>query len=150
MVNMAEDYNPLTGTLGRDFFNLMCGDLIGEGQYRKVYEFKQNPKFVIKMEDTAYSFSNIREWDLWLNAECLPEARKWLAPCSTISPNGIFLIQERTTPARRFPDKLPVWLTDIKRNNFGMLGGKFVAHDYGNNLVCNSGLTKRLKKVTWG
>lgn len=137
-------------TVEKDFFHLMCGELLGEGAYRKVYVFAQDPKWVIKFEEGAQSFSNIREWDLWHDAQQMhPDVRAWLAPCKAISACGSVLIQARTKPAKTFPDKIPAWMTDTKRGNFGMLGRRFVAHDYGNNLVCNTGLTRRLKAVEW-
>jgi len=133
-----------------DFFFYMCSELLGTGQYRDVYVFAPDPKWVLKFETGAQSFSNIREWDLWNDAQHMSsEIRDWLAPCKSISPCGTVLMQRRTKPATNYPDKVPVWMTDTKRSNFGMLGKRFVAHDYGNHLVCNQGLTKRLRKAEW-
>ena len=137
-------------TVERDFFQFMCGELIGSGQFRDVYVFEQDPRYVIKIETGAQSFSNIREWDLWNDAQFMSEEiRGWLAPCKSISPSGTVLLQRRTTPATKYPEKIPSWMTDTKKQNFGMIGRKFVAHDYGNNRVCNQGLTKRLMIANW-
>lgn len=133
----------------RDFFRLMCGDLIGTGASRDVYIFEPDPKYVLKIENGAQCFSNIREWDVWHDAQHIEWARDWLAPCRIISPCGIVLMQRRTSPAKTYPDKIPAWMTDTKRANFGMIGRKFVAHDYGCHLICNAGMTKRLQKVEW-
>lgn len=137
-------------TVERDFFHFMCGDLLGSGAYRNVYVFAPDPRFVIKIETGAQSFSNIREWDLWHDAQHMgKEVSDWLAPCVAISACGTVLQQRRTRPAKTFPDKIPAWMTDTKRQNFGLIGSRFVAHDYGNHLICNSGLTKRLRKAEW-
>uniref|UniRef100_A0AAU7VG84 Uncharacterized protein n=1 Tax=Dinoroseobacter phage vB_DshS_R26L TaxID=3161158 RepID=A0AAU7VG84_9CAUD len=137
-------------TVERDFFQFMCGEMLGRGQYRDVYVFEPDPRFVLKFETGASSFSNVREWDVWQDAQHMgKEVSDWLAPCVAISPCGTVLQQRRTRPAKTFPDKLPAWMTDTKRGNFGMLGRRFVAHDYGNHLICNAGMTKRLVKAKW-
>lgn len=147
---MATHDDYFKATVERDFFHFMCGDLLGSGASRDVYVFAPDPRFVIKIETGAQSFSNIREWDLWHDAQHMgPEVSKWLAPCVAISACGTVLQQRRTRPAKTFPDKIPVWMTDTKRQNFGLIGNRFVAHDYGNHLVCNSGLSPRLRKADW-
>jgi len=137
-------------TIERDFFNFMCGELLGNGASRDVYVFEQDPRYVLKFETGAQSFSNIREWDTWNDALNMgKEVSDWLAPCVSISPCGTVLRQRRTRPAKTFPDKIPAWMTDTKRANFGMIGNQFVAHDYGLHLICNKGMTKRLVKANW-
>lgn len=137
-------------TVEADFLHLICGKPLGSGAHREVFEFALDPKWVIKFETEAHSFSNINEWQVWQDAQDMHEdISKWLAPCRAISACGTVLIQARTTPAKRYPDQIPAWLTDTKRANFGMLGRRFVAHDYALNLICNSGMTRRLRKVEW-
>lgn len=134
----------------RDFFRMFCGNKLGSGSARQVYECEYNPEYVVKIEDAAHSFQNVLEWNIWNDAQHMhPDIQKWLAPCVRISPCGIILIQKRTKPAKKYPEKLPSWLTDTKRQNYGMIGNRFVCHDYGVNLMCNNGLTKRLRKVEW-
>ena len=144
---MIEDdfINPLHS----DVFRMLCGDHIGSGAGRHVYECAYDPSVVVKIETEAGSFQNITEWNLWRDAEFIPHAAAWLAPCIKISPCGIVLIQKKTTTPKKYPDKVPAWLTDTKRTNYGMIGKRFVCHDYGVNLMCNSGLSKRLRKVEW-
>lgn len=147
---MAVHNDYFDATIERDFFHFMCGELLGCGQFRDVYAFAHDPNWVVKIETGAQSFSNVREWDLWHDALHMgKEVTDWLAPCKTISACGCVLMQRRTKPAKTFPDKLPAWMTDTKKQNFGMIGRRFVAHDYGNNLVCNKGLTKRLVRAHW-
>lgn len=143
-----EDY--FNATIERDFFHFMCGEMLGSGSFRDVYVFAHDPKWVVKIETGAQSFSNIREWDVWNDAGYIGEsATKWLAPCKSISPCGTVLIQRRTKPAKTYPKMIPTWMTDTKRANFGMIGSKFVAHDYGLHQIYRSGMSKRLSKVEW-
>ena len=145
-----EAHDEFQNEVQKDFFWLMCGEQIGSGASRDVYSFAQDPRYVIKIETGAQSFSNVREWGVWNDAkEMGPDISKWLAPCKAISACGIVLIQERTKPAKTYPEKIPSWMTDTKRSNFGMIGRRFVAHDYGNHLICNGGMTRRLRKVDW-
>jgi len=137
-------------TVERDFFSMFCGEFLGSGAHRDVYVYGMDPDWVVKVEAVAHSFSNVREWDIWNDArEMGPHFSEWLAPCMSISPCGIVLIQRRTKPARTLPDKVPAWMTDLKPANFGRLGKRVVAHDYGNNLICSGGLTTKLRKANW-
>lgn len=138
-----------TTTVEKDVFQMLCGERIAEGSAREVFECAYDDSLVVKIENGAQSFQNITEWQLWHDAQFHTAASKWLAPCEKISPCGLVLIQRKTKPAKSFPDRLPVWITDTKRSNFGRIGGRFVCHDYGNHLVCNSGLSKRTRKVDW-
>jgi hypothetical protein len=135
-----------------DLQGLVLGDLIGEGQYRKVYVCAYDPSLVVKEELGSRSFCNIREWDLWNDAKNFGEIKKWLSPCIKISSCGIYLIQKRTTAAEhsKYPAKIPEWLLDTKYQNWGKLGKDIVCHDYGNNSALLTGITSsKLKKATW-
>ena len=137
-------------TIERDFFHFMCGEMLGRGASRDVYVFEPDPRYVLKFEMGAQSFSNVREWDVWNDALMGGKAvADWLAPCVAISACGTVLRQRRTTPAKTFPEKIPAWMQDTKRGNFGMIGRRFVAHDYGLHAICDGGMTNRLRKVTW-
>jgi hypothetical protein len=135
--------------LHSDVFRMLCGERIGRGKGREVYDCAYDPSLVVKIESGSGSFQNIIEWNTWGEAEYIPHAAAWLAPCIKISPCGIVLVQKKTMAAKNYPEKLPVWLTDTKRSNYGMIGRTFVCHDYGVNLMCNSGLSKRLHKTKW-
>jgi len=136
-------------TVEKDVFAMLCGDLLGNAASREVYDCAYDDQLVVKVENGAQSFQNILEWSLWNDAIHVPHAKIWLAPCVKISPCGVVLIQRKTTLAKKYPEKLPVWLSDTKRQNYGIIGGRFVCHDYGLNMVSNSGLSKRLKNVDW-
>lgn len=140
-----------SSTVERDFFETFCGQQIGVGGSRDVFTMTQRDDLVVKIETGAQSFSNVIEWQLWHDACELGDdfAKKWLAPCEYISPSGVILLQKRTTQAEEYPDKLPVWITDTKRPNFGMYDGRFVCHDYGLHFASHTGLTKRMRKAEW-
>lgn len=134
-----------------DAFNLLCGDKIGSVIHREVFRCKLRPDLVVKVEiDEAYrSFANVREqkfWDDWCFVE---KVTRWLAPCEYLSPDGRILLQRRTSPVPddyALPDKVPGFLTDLKRENFGILDGKLVCVDYAAVVVDASA---RLKRAVW-
>ena len=134
----------------RDTFFLVAGRELGRGISRVVYACDINPDWVVKVEEDAGRFQNIVEWKIWQEAKDLP-ARRWLAPCLYISPNGSVLIQARTTPARprEYSDRMPAFLTDFKRLNYGMIGRRLVCHDYGTSLVLHEGLSTKLRRAEW-
>jgi hypothetical protein len=143
-------------TVFKDAFNLLCDDVIGRGMSRTVYSCRLRPDIVIKVEPDAAHFQNVIEWETWQRV-CGTPASRWFAECLFISPCGTVLVMERTRPAApaEFPERVPVYLHDLKRNNFGMSTGKadkqwFVCHDYGVALLFEHGtVTKRLKKADW-
>lgn len=135
-----------------DAFNLLCGRLIGEGIHRKVFRCRIRDDLVVKVEcdENWRYFGNVHEMKFWNDHEHQPHIVKWLAPCEYLSPDGRIMLQKRTIPLRdgdEIPDKLPSFLTDIKRENFGLIDGKIVCHDYAMTIPAPS---MRLKKVEWG
>jgi hypothetical protein len=122
-----------TDFVHKELFNLVCGDLIGEGAFRKVYAHRGDPTVVVKVEEGGRSFSNIIEWETWQQLQYM-KLGEWLAPCLDISSAGSVLIQRRALPVRRgeLPDRVPKIFTDLKIENWGMLDGKVVCVDYGN------------------
>ena len=145
--------------LFEEAYNLLCGSLLGTGMTRKVYECALLPGYAVKVENVNGWFQNVLEWQTW-NRVKDTKASRWFAECRWISPNGKVLIQERTIPAPAtvFPGKVPVWFTDLKRSNWGLVTAKrggpakefLVCHDYGTSLVLQEGTsTSRLKKADW-
>ena len=144
----------------RQAFDLLCDQRIGYGMSRSVFSSKLLPDCVIKVEDGAGQFQNVIEWETWQRVKDTPASR-WFAECKWISPNGTILIMERTRPAApsEFPDRMPVFLCDFKRTNYGMVssttrGGKagpdwMVCHDYGTHLMFENGMSKRMRKAEW-
>jgi len=129
---------------------MLLGDYLGGGISRSVYVYEPDHTKVIKIMDkeSAY-FQNQMEYEYWEKLGSNKEARKWLAPCHSISECGLILIQDRTTPLAEYtklPVKVPVFLRDTHKANFGMLKGKIVCHDYG---LLNATFSMRLRKANW-
>lgn len=130
-MSVKKQYFP--GTVQRDLFNVLCGDRLGKGTAREVYECTLDPTKVIKIEYANASFQNVMEWDIWLWASHGP-LKKWFAPCRFISGCGIVMVQDRVQPlpkTYKLPKKLPSLIGDLKRENFGLLKGRLVTCDYG-------------------
>lgn len=139
----------------RDSCALFCGAMLGVGTARIVYEFLPDPTKVVKVETAAQSFQNAIEWVTWNQ---LRETRfeQYLAPCHSISPCGIAMVMSRVEPLPPEDDdrlkglRLPAFLTDFKRENYGIFEGRIVAADYGSNLSINHGaFASRLRRVKW-
>lgn len=114
---------------------------LGEGASRKVYALRRDPDLVLKIEDAGRTFNNQTEWMIWQEVKDWPIA-DWFAPCVAIDSWGSALLQRRTEPfecERDFREALrktrggylPTLFSDTHHENFGMLDGRVVCHDYG-------------------
>lgn len=144
----------LEGVESDDLLNLVCGEMIGEGQYRQVFNCHLNPDWVIKKEKALNTnHSNIYEFGLYSEFMDTEFGRRWLAPIKWLSPRGLWLIQMKTQPVPDglLPKQIPTLFCDLKRTNWGMLNGRVVCHDYGNNGMFKNlrPNVKRMKKATW-
>jgi hypothetical protein len=135
--------------LRNDLIMMMTGDWIGGGAGRDVFAFGPNPSLVLKVEPNGGSFQNVMEWEVWCSVDEDSPEEKWLAPCLCISPSGRFLLQQRTQPLLKYPEKVPSFLADTKPENFGMYDGRCVAHDYGTTLNKPKSLSMRMVKAKW-
>lgn len=136
------------------YHDLLCGDLIAEGCSRTVYECDYDKSCVVKIHrDTEFLPSdNILEWELWDMIKYMDnEASKWFAPCVRISDNGRILIQKKTKPLTDKQwsqlSKVPSFLSDIKRENFGMYKGHVCMHDYAFTLY-RLGISNKMKRIS--
>ena len=143
------DYHFVT-TLARDTFGMIAGDEIASGVYRRVYACNLNVDHVVKFEESARDFCNVREWDIWQRVKETKLAR-WFAPCVAISPSGIALIQQRCKPVTlpEMPKKVPGFFTDLKVENWGRYQDRVVCLDYGNHLMLEKGMDAKLKIAKW-
>lgn len=130
-----------------DLARVICGNELGSGIARTAFVCRIDPTKVVKIENAAGSFQNVKEWEIW-QALRWSDQKKWLAPCVEISPCGMVLIQARTeTPPRsRMPKRVPRWMTDFKRENWGLYQGRVVCHDYGVNV---GEFTARMRTPDW-
>lgn len=118
-------------SLVRDALLLFGGQHLGFGCYREVFAHPHRTDLVIKVETAAGSFMNVLEWEVWRELA----TSKWsgyFAPCEDISPSGAVLLMKRTQPIKAFPKALtlPDFFQDVKPENFGLLKGRIVCHDY--------------------
>lgn len=113
-----------------DLKELLFGEMLGVGIHRKVGVYKPDKRFVIKCAIECPNI-NVLEDEIWMMVKDTSIA-KWFAPCTAISPCGIFLIQERVEkkPKSEYPKLVPSFFGDLKYSNFGWLNGKFVCCDY--------------------
>lgn len=111
-----------------------CGEKIGEGVHRDVYELKTNPEYVVKIErdPSTGDFANVTEWRNYINNKDWKFLGQWLAPCELINETGQVMIQRRVEHRRRkdYPKYIPSVFTDLKLRNFGWIGDRFVCCDY--------------------
>lgn len=154
MLDLHEEFFN-SNTLTRDLFGVMVGERIGYGIGREVFEIRGDSSKVIKFEASSGSFQNIIEWETWRDI-LGTDQEKWLAPCVRISANGAILIMERTAPLPprfKLPARVPAFLCDFKRENYGLINNRLVCHDYGTNLACRLGAGKAMrplgKKLSW-
>jgi hypothetical protein len=123
----------MTNPAYEDMFNMICGDKLGEGAHRMVFEHKYDKGLVIKVEkeEPLRNFMNILE--NYTYSKVHPTARKWLAPVEGLSPDGRVSFQKRCVPLAyndHLPDMIPSFLSDCKPSNFGYLDGRIVCFDY--------------------
>ena len=134
-------------TISTDLFRLFCGhEVLGSGVARTVYSCPLRPDLVVKVETPSHSFQNVLEWEFWRTWKHDKDMRQWLAPCEAISPCGSILLMHRTQPLVKLPTKMPKWLSDTKRSNYGRFRGRVVCHDYG---MVVAGASTTMRKVEW-
>lgn len=136
-----------------DLISSICGKFIGGGCFRNVFEYNPDPDFVVKIEHGT-GRANIVEHQIWeeVSGLCgnLAFVKKWFAPVKWISPSGRILVMQRTEilEGKKKPEKVPTFLWDIKPDNFGWIGNKYVCHDYG-FFHALTNYSKRMKKANW-
>jgi hypothetical protein len=123
-----------------DFFDMFCGDLIGNGTSRRVYQYTMDSTLVVKIEfkeaEKRIMFCNVVEWDVYSEMMDCKAIAKFMAPVIALSPCGRILLQKKTTPLQKntkLPQILPAIFGDTKVENWGLLNGKVVCHDYANH-----------------
>lgn len=130
-----------------DFTDFFCGDRIGEGCSRSVYEYRIDTRYVVKIDRTNL-FNNVAEWDIWQSLKDSDHG-KYLAPCLSLSSCGRVMLQRRTHSIKfsQLPDKIPAFFADTKLQNWGRIGKNIVCHDYANHAFYAGG--NRMVKATW-
>ena len=123
------DYLLNDSSLSFDFINLVCGEFIGEGAYRDVYEYNINKNFVVKVERDENTNANVLEYEIW-NRIKLTDTKKWFAEIINISKNKRIIIQRKTKPLKSYdiPEKIPAFFGDVKEENFGWIKKQLVVY----------------------
>lgn len=114
----------------KDLKDLLFEKVIGVGIHRKVGVFKPDESLVIKCATECPNI-NILEEEIWQMVKDTNIA-KWFAPCVSISPCGMFLLQKRAEmkPKSEYPREVPSFFGDMKYSNYGWIDGQFVCVDY--------------------
>lgn len=155
--NLEETSNLISWQdISTDMVLSLCGSILGEGASRHTYVYNLDPKYVIKVE-TGNNGHNMIEYLLWNEVMGLTGplswVKDWFAPVKWISPNGKLLVMERTyeKPEKERPKYVPDFFTDLKRDNFGWIGNKFVCHDYGfiYRFIKYSSRMQKISKDKW-
>lgn len=130
-----------------DFSDFFLGNCIGTGCSRSVYEYRIDPKYVVKIDRTNL-FNNVTEWDIYHNLKDSPLG-KWLAPCIALSSCGRVMLQRKTIPIKfaKLPVMVPSYFADTKLQNWGRIGNNIVCHDYANHAFFSGG--NKMVKAKW-
>ena len=122
-----------------DLIITLLGKKIGSGECRAVYQHNWDKNWVIKVEPNNTE-CNTTEFMLWDEIRGLKNelawVKDWFAPVIWMSPNGKILCMQKTSeyPKNKKlerPKEIPAFFTDVKWDNFGWIGNRFVCHDYG-------------------
>ena len=129
----------------------ICGEKIGFGQYRDVYELKDNPRYVVKVERDMSTgrFCNATEYVNWCDLRFRKSIKPWLCPCVRITETSQVLIQKRAKPIEsidQLPKQVPAIFTDLKRSNWGILNKRPVLLDYP---YLEHAFTQKMKMPKW-
>lgn len=120
----------------------LLGELIGEGEHRKIYNHKEDNSLVIKVEKSGNEHNMMEVWN-WDNAT--DDMREWLAPIIDHSADYEWVMQKKIKIVDAGPpDKIPEFLkplTDVYVPNeeraaypeqqWGTYEGRLVVCDYG-------------------
>lgn len=137
--------------VGTEFFNLVCGNLLGEGTSRFVFEYKIDKRYVVKIDCSNVSANNL-EWQIWHEIAYVEKMKRWFAPIGTMTTCGRVMLQRRCKtgiPYDEYPKKIPDFFTDLKYENWGMLDGKMVCFDYASTKLLDFKFDYKLVPAKW-
>lgn len=142
------DFDKTTTPAMKSLLECFVGKVIGEGSERTVFASRYDPNVVIKV-GKGYSTQNAVEASTWDRFKDYPKISKWIAPVLQRSADCRVIVQRRTSTLVKPPAKIPDFLGDLKVQNFGLLDGQVVAHDYGLGIYLDPGSTFTLIKPEW-
>jgi hypothetical protein len=135
-----------------DGFDVFCGPLLGEGIHRRVFQSYLDPQWVIKLAiNTSGVLANVEEWQTWNDLNDMPHIQRWFAKCKAMSQHNTVLIQRYSPDLPVGKYRIPSYLTDTKRENYGLDGTQVVCRDYGlhNLRVTGIAASRPLKSKLW-
>lgn len=134
------------------------GSFIAEGKFRKIYEYKKDPSFVIKVNKPFVKINNYNTWlkhnsnlDEYNNFKILKKLNleHWVAECKYFS--NSLLLMKKAEPVSPGVYQIPSFFKDLSSSNFGMISSRIVCVDYSWLLSKESGYKiegKFFKSVT--
>lgn len=137
--------------IGTEFFNFTCGELLGSGTSRFVFEYRPDKKYVVKI-DCSNVMSNNMEWQIWHEIQFIDKLQIWFAPVTSMSTSGRVMLQRRCKtgiPYNQYHLKIPDFFTDLKYENWGMLNGKMVCFDYASTKFLDLSMNYKLVSAKW-
>jgi hypothetical protein len=140
-------------SISLDFITSLCGKHLGTGSFRSVFDYNIHSDYIIKIERENSGCNRI-EYMIWDEVRFLKGnlswVKNWFAPVDWISPNGRILVMKKTKQIKnkKLPEKIPAFLWDVKKDNFGWIGKNYVCHDYGQfyNMIS---YPKKMIKAKW-
>lgn len=133
---------------------MIIGKHLGRGYSRDVYIHAMEPSIVVKIAMNADGvIANTNEFDIWDEVQHwkgkYENLKNFFCPVTAMSSDCKVLFMKRTQPLRveDIPNEVYTWVTDQKLENFGILDGRLVIHDYGLTLIKNGGITNRKRKA---
>lgn len=88
--------------LALGYHDALCGEFLGSGISRTVYQHAIDPSLVVKIQHDAGCHDNILEFEIWQDVKWT-DYKVWFAPCKLISDNGRILIQKKVKPLNPKP-----------------------------------------------
>lgn len=147
-------FNDVTTGSIRYIKRFLCGEKIGSGVYRQVYQCKLNRNYVVKIQP-APAFENQLEYRIWKEIGHIDDYAKYFAEVIWMNNTGTVLIMKKIkvighkTPIRRLPKRIPHFFYDVHRGNYGQVRGHLVCCDYGTTSITSCWQKRKTKKVNW-
>ena len=128
---------PVTGLQADQTLAGLCGQVIGTGSTRNVYEYVGEPDWVIKAyhRPATPPSSNFIEWTI-CGAVKGTQFEPLFGQCFAFSETGRFLVMEKLNDIPKgfqgARPRVPDWLHDLKVTAFGLnANGEVKCRDYG-------------------
>ena len=127
-------------------FNMLCGKQIGIGAHRTVFENAFDSNLVVKIANSQNGIrANYAEYELWQEIQST-KYNRYFVRMREMSGYGSILIADYVPDLPVGKYKIPSFFTDLKRENFGLVGTQVVCRDYALNRIVEH-IGKKIKLV---